>query len=199
MRDIFLAYRALEVALLSGGQQFYSDTCELAADLDSGMLSYAYTNVSASRARIRYMAALFPDLTYHDLCLTLMGVLQDTKTLTLSDVRLIVAGKSLDSCERTAEVDIERIQHVGKLLNQGVEKTRVANLTGVCRDTVQAIDWYLGLSEALYQRRVEVACNLVRDGISSRKAAPILGVSKSQSHRLLVKAKKVLHEIGEVV
>jgi predicted DNA binding protein len=39
----------------------------------------------------------------------------------------------------------------------------------------------------------------VRDRITTRKAATVLGVSKSEAHRLLRRAKVVLAEIGEVV
>ena len=198
MRDIFKAYRALEVALLAGGRQVYSDESGLAQSLDDGDFAYNYAHTAASRARIRYMAALFPDLSYNDLCATLMGVLQDAKSLTLSDVRLIVAGRSLNTTARTSEVDIERIQQAGKLLSQGVNKKHIAKVTSLSRDTVQAIDWYLGLSESLYQRRIEQACDMVRDNVSTRRAAQKLNVSKSQAHRLLVKAKSVLRELGEV-
>jgi len=203
MTDIIQAARRLEAALLYGinpSSSTFDEDAPVADDLREGRFSWqGELTVSAARSRIRYLAALFPDLSFQELCATIGGVLADARDLTASDVRAILAGRDLGTGSRTDEVDIERIQHIGKLLREGRDKKATAVLAGVSRDTVQAIDWYLGITEALRQQRIAKACDLARDRMSTRKSAVILGVSKSEAHRLLVRAKSVLAEIGEVV
>jgi transposase len=201
--DIIAAHRRLEAALLYGinpSNTPFDEDAPVADDLQDGAFSWqGQLTTSAARSRIRYLAALFPDQSFQELCATIGGILLDGRELTASDVRMILAGRDLANGTRTDEVDIERIQQVGKLLREGRPKTEIAKLAGVSRDTVQAIDWYLGLSEALRQKRIAVACDLVRDQMTTRRAATVLGVSKSEAHRLLRRAKSVLGEIGEVV
>jgi hypothetical protein len=203
MTDIIAAQRRLEAALLYGinpSTATFDEDAPVADDLANGEFSWqGQLTVSAARSRIRYLAALFPDKSFQDLCATIGGILQDARDLTASDVRTILAGRDLGTGSRTDEVDIERIQMVGKLLREGKDKKGAAALAGVSRDTVQAIDWYLGISESLRQQRIAKACDLARDRMSTRKSAAILGVSKSEAHRLLRRAKVVLAEIGEVV
>lgn len=203
MADIVTAQRRLEAALLYGMNPStapFDEESAFAEDMRNGAFSWQGSmTTSAARSRIRYMAAMFPDKSFQELVDIIGGVLQDARDLTVSDVRLILAGRDLSTASRTDEVDIERIQTVGKLLREGRPKTEVARLAGVSRDTVQAIDWYIGLSEALRQKRIETACTLVRERYSTRRAAAVLNVSKSEAHRLMVRAKSVLAEIGEVV
>ena len=203
MTDIITAARRLEAVLVYGinpSNATFDEDAPVADDLANGGFSWQGSlTVSAARSRIRYLAALFPDQSFQELCLTIGGVLADAKDLTASDIRMILAGRDLGTGARTDEVDIERIQQVGKLLREGRDKKGTAVLAGVSRDTVQAIDWYLGITEALRQQRIARACDLVRDQVSTRKSATVLGVSKSEAHRLLRRAKSVLAEIGEVV
>lgn len=203
MTDIIAAQRRLEAALLYGinpSTATFDEDAPVAEDLANGGFSWqGPLTVSAARSRIRYLAALFPDQSFQELCSTIGGILQDARDLTASDVRAILAGRDLGTGSRTDEVDVERIQMVGKLLREGKDKKGAAALAGVSRDTVQAIDWYLGITEALRQQRIATACDLVRDKVSTRKSATVLGVSKSEAHRLLRRAKSVLEEIGEVV
>ena len=203
MTDIITAARRLEAVLVYGinpSNATFDEDAPVADDLANGGFSWQGSlTVSAARSRIRYLAALFPDKSFQDLCLTIGAVLADARDLTASDVRMILAGRDLGTGARTDEVDIERIQQVGKLLREGRDKKGTAVIAGVSRDTVQAIDWYLGITEALRQQRIARACDLVRDQVSTRKSAVVLGVSKSEAHRLLRRAKSVLAEIGEVV
>lgn len=203
MTDIIAAQRRLEAALLYGinpSTATFDEDAPVAEDLANGGFSWqGPLTVSAARSRIRYLAALFPDQSFQELCSTIGGILQDARDLTASDVRAILAGRDLGTGARTDEVDVERIQMVGKLLREGKDKKGAAALAGVSRDTVQAIDWYLGITEALRQQRIATACDLVRDKVSTRKSATVLGVSKSEAHRLLRRAKSVLEEIGEEV
>lgn len=203
MTDIITAARRLEAVLVYGinpSTATFDEDAPVADDLANGGFSWQGSlTVSAARSRIRYLAALFPEQSFQELCLTIGGVLADARDLTASDIRMILAGRDLGTGARTDEVDIERIQQVGKLLREGRDKKGTAGIAGVSRDTVQAIDWYLGITEALRQQRIARACDLVRDQVSTRKAATVLGVSKSEAHRLLRRAKSVLAEIGEVV
>ena len=203
MTDIITAARRLEAVLLYGinvSNATFDEDAPVSDDLANGGFSWqGALTVSAARSRIRYLAALFPDQSFQELCLTISGVLSDAKDLTASDVRMILAGRDLGTNSRTDEVDIERIQQIGKLLREGRDKKGSAVIAGVSRDTVQAIDWYLGITESLRQRRIAKACDCVRDQYSTRKSAAVLGVSKSEAHRLLRRAKAVLAEIGEVV
>jgi len=199
MTDIIEAHRKLRSALRSGNILPYDEEAPFSDDLAAGKFSWdGPLTDSAARARIRYVAALFPDLPFQELANTISSFLQDARDLTHSDVRLILSGRNLHNSARTEEVDIERIQQVGKLLKEGRSKVEIARLAGVSRDTVQSIDWYLGLSEALYQKRIEIACDCVRSNMPIRRAAEVLGVSKSGAHRLMTKARSVLREIGEV-
>lgn len=203
MTDIITAHRRLEAALLYGinpSNAPFDEDAPVSDDLAAGHFSWqGNLTVSAARSRIRYLAALFPDLSFNELATTIGGILQDARDLTSSDVRMILGGRDLGTGTRTDEVDIERIQQIGKLLREGVDKKSAARLAGVSRDTAQAIDWYLGITESLRQQRIAKACDLARENISTRKSAVILGVSKSEAHRLLRRAKAVLAEIGEVV
>jgi transposase-like protein len=201
MRDIVKAVQRLEDALLRGnGNLPFDEDSQFSDDLKDGGFSWGGPLTdSAARSRIRYIAALFPEKSFRELSEIVTGVLADARDLTASDVRYILAGQDLTTGARTDEVAIEKVQMIGKLLRDGTAKTQIARVAGVSRDTVQAIDWYLGISEAVRQRRIEVACDCVRDGVSVRKAAEKLGVSKSVAHRMLAAARGVLGEIGEVV
>lgn len=203
MTDIITAQRKLEAALLYGinlSNAAYDEEAPVVDDIANGKFSWqGQLTLSAARSRIRYLAALFPDQSFNELAATIGGILQDARDLTASDVRMILAGRDLATGSRTDEVDIERIQQLGKLLRDGTDKKTAARLAGVSRDTAQAIDWYLGITEALRQRRIAQACDLARDCVSTRKAAAILNVSKSEAHRLLRRAKGVLAELNEVV
>jgi transposase-like protein len=199
MTDIIEAHRKLRTALRVGNVLPYDEESPFADDLARGRFSWdgPFTD-SAARARIRYVAALFPDLSFQELASTIGSFLQDARDLTDSDVRMILAGRNLHNSARTEEVDIERVQQIGKLLKEGRSKTEIARLAGVSRDTVQSIDWYLGLSEALYQKRMEIACDCVRENLPIRRAAELIGVSKSGAHRFMTRARNVLRDIGEV-
>lgn len=202
MRDIINGYRRLERALLRGIHTStlpYDEEAPIASDLAEGRFSWeGEMTTSAARSRIRYLAGLFPEASFEELVAHITGVLADARDLTESDVRFILAGRRLDNGQRTDEVEVERIQQAGKLLREGRPKTQIAKLAGVSRDTVQAIDWYLGVTEALRQKRIETACDCVRDEVTVRQAAKRLGVSKSEAHRLMRDARSVLVEIGEV-
>lgn len=151
-----------------------------------------------SRAQLRYLAALFPDLNLHALAHEVCAII-DNPSLSEADCRIILDGRSLsDPMVRTREIPLSKIQALGKLLQSGVALVEAARRVGLARNTARAIDDYLGLSEAHEAKKLSSAIELVREGASSRDIARALGVSSSTGHRLQVQAIGVLRELGEV-
>lgn len=150
------------------------------------------------RSHIRYLSALLPHLDRKTLALALHGIVNN-KSITVSDVRLILDGRALyDPSRKTREVPVERIQIVGKMLTSGESKQATANAAGVSIDTVTAIDTFLGLTSAWDARMLTFACDAVREGVSVRKFGARENIPKSTAHRLIVKAREVLTELGEL-
>jgi hypothetical protein len=143
------------------------------------------------RARFRYLAALFPDRSLHDLANTLHYVINNSH-VSISEVRDVLRGKG-------NEVPIEKIQAAGKELATGTSIRTAAKKVGLNFDTVQRIERFLGIAEARRLRLVDAACDALRYGWSVRKFASYSGVPKSTAHILLRKARNVLQEIGEEV
>jgi hypothetical protein len=152
-----------------------------------------------SRARLRYLAALLPDLDRRKLSEAITGIVSNPN-LTEGDVRLILDGRSLsDPQQRTREVPIEAVQTIGRMLTRGETQAESARAARVSLNTVEAIDEFLGLTQAYQDRLMDSAVLAVREGWSVRQLARDIEVSKSQAHRLMVRARAVLVEIGEVV
>lgn len=152
----------------------------------------------SKRSKVRYLAALFPDLDVHSLADVIHGALGNPE-LSVGDIRLILDGFRLnDASKRTAEVDVVRIQKVGEMLASGASHLAAARAAGVSVDTVENIDEYLGLSERYEERLMDLSVAAVRDGWSVRQLARNSGMSRSRAHRYLNRARKVLVEIGEV-
>lgn len=154
--------------------------------------------VRTARAHMRYLAALLPELDRTTLSRAITGILSN-EFLPERDVRLIVEGRSLQDPSRlTNEVPIEAIQTVGRMLAQGYGVRETARAARVGKNTVMAIDNFLGLTQAYADRLMDEAIDAVRYGLSVRDFAKECGVSKSQAHRLMQKARSVLVELGEV-
>lgn len=152
----------------------------------------------SKRSKVRYLAALFPDLDVSRLADVIHGVLGNPD-LSAGDVRLIIDGRRLnDASKRTSEVEIARIQKVGELLANGATHLAAARGAGVSVDTVENIDEYLGLSERYEERLMDLSAAAVRDSWSVRQLARNSGMSRSRAHRYLIRARKVLVEIGEL-
>lgn len=151
-----------------------------------------------SRARLRYLAALLPDLDRRRLAEAITGIVSNPN-LVESDVRLILDGRSLaDPSQRTREVPVESIQTVGRLLARGETQIEAARSARVSLNTVEAIDQFLGLTQAYQDHVLDEAIDAVRFGESVRSLARRIGISKSQAHRLMRRGRDVLVEIGEV-
>jgi hypothetical protein len=151
-----------------------------------------------SRARLRYLAALMPDLDRRRLAETLTAIINNPSLLE-RDVRAILDGRSLgDTSRLTREIPIEAVQTVGRMLTRGETHVETARAARVAVNTVEAIDSFLGLTQAYQDRLMDAAVLAVRDNWSVRQLGREVSISKSQAHRLMVQARQVLSEIGEV-
>lgn len=144
-----------------------------------------------NRARVRYLAALMPDISLHALADKIHYVM-DNQHLSISDIRDVLRGGKRD-------VPIEKIQEVGKLLFAGESLRSTAKTVGVSYDTVERIESFIGIAEARRLKLIDFACDAVREGWSVRKFGTAAGIPKSTAHIMLTKARNVLVELGELV
>ena len=141
------------------------------------------------RARIRYLAALFPTMPTVDLpraIHTLLG--GDLRVQELRDIRFIVKGLSIRDGRSLGEPPIERIQMAGGMLARGETYMSTAAATGLSYNMVRDIDNYLGLTKVYEQWLIEQAVYARNDKVSVRKFAERVGLTKSTAHRLLNRA-----------
>jgi transposase-like protein len=154
-------------------------------------------NHQRMRARVRYLAALWPDATLQDLTHRIHGLLNN-KNLTVEDLRLILQGRRLnDPSSLTREVSLAIIQAIGKALREGSSMRSIARELRVSYDTVCAVEELLGIRSSREDKLVDAAVDAAREGTSVRVFARTYGVSKSRAHRMLVKGQSVLKELGE--
>jgi len=167
-------------------------------DLHAAVDGLEDMSIRTGRAHVRYLAALLPELDRTKLARAVAAIIHNDR-LPESDIRLILDGRSLqDPTRRTNEVPVEAIQTVGRLLMQGRGVQEAARAARVAKNTVLAIDNYLGLTTAYADKLMDAAVTAVREGWSVRELARAAEVSKSQAHRLMQRAREVLVEIGEV-
>lgn len=174
---------------------------ELLSRIDLSGLYDPWTGVSntSQRTKIRYLAALWPDLPMLDLSVRVHRAV-GARGLPVSDVRLILEGRSLrDPSHRDATaIPVEAIQTVGRLLARGEALTSIARASGLHVDTVSRIEDFLGIRRAWSDQLLDRAIDAVRDGVSVRVFGREVGVSKSEAHRQMQKARSVLNELGEL-
>jgi hypothetical protein len=144
-----------------------------------------------NRARVRYLAALLPGKTLHQLADTIHYVI-DNSHLSVTDVRDVLRGGKRD-------VPIDKIQQIGELLIAGNSLRHTAVTVGVSYDTVERIESFIGISEARRLKLVDFACDAVREGWSVRNFAGKAGIPKSTAHVMMGRAREVLVELGELV
>jgi len=155
------------------------------------------TSPKSVRAKIRYLGALFPTQKLYELATTIHSILHNDD-VTEGDIRLILDGRKLSNpTEKTREVPLAGIQLAGLMLADGRSLTETANGSGLSVDTVRTIDNFLGISDRYKERLLDAAYDAIREGWTVRKFADTLGISRSHAHRVMVKAKEVLHELGE--
>ena len=144
-----------------------------------------------ARSRFRYLAAMFPDRTLHQVADLLHYVIGNTH-FGISDVRDILRGSG-------KEVPLEKIQAAGKALSAGTSIRQTAKDVGLNFETVQRIERFLGLAEARRLKLVDHACDALRESWSVRRFAASAGIPKSTAHVLMRRARTVLSELGEEV
>lgn len=143
-----------------------------------------------TRAKLRYLAALFPNKSLHELAETIHYII-DNKNVEITDVRDILRG-------HPREVPLIKIQQIGAMLKEGKSLRSIKNQVGVSVDTVQNIEQFIGISEAKRLQLVDIACDAVREGWSVRTYAKVSGLPKSTAHAYMIRAKAVLIELGEL-
>ena len=143
-----------------------------------------------SRSRLRYLAALMPGRSLHELANAIHYVI-DNNNLGISDVRDVLRGGK-------REVPIEKIQLIGTLLASGKSLRQTAKDAGVSYDTVERIESFIGIAEARRLKLVDFACDAVRESWSVRAFASKAGIPKSTAHVFMGRAREVLVELGEI-
>jgi hypothetical protein len=174
-------------------------------------------NVKMMRAHLRYLAALWPDLSVAQVADRIHALI-DNRDMSFSDVMTVLRGESLSERAQmqdlrmvlrgqhlgtgesiTNEVPIASIQAIGRALRDGVTMADTARTVGVSLDTVRAIEEFLGLRSAYQQRLLDTAIDAVREGtMSIRTFATQHNLTKTTASRLLDKARSVLRELGEL-
>ena len=157
-----------------------------------------YTNQMKLRARIRYLAALFPDADNQTL-INKISVVLNNKNLDLSKLRLIINGKKLSNPQQdTNEVRIKIIQGIGKCLREGMSLKATAREMKVSYDTVEAIEHYLGISKAYKAKQYDRAVLAAQDNSSVRAFAMRENISRTLARRLLNQAQSVVKELENI-
>jgi len=180
---------------------FDNDNEELRSFLDEvAYLTYQEINILGdrlsdnpsreTRAKLRYLAALFPTKTLHELAETIYYII-DNKHVEITDIRDILRGHA-------REVPIIKIQQIGAMLKEGKSLRHIKQQVGVSVDTVCNIERFIGISEAHRLHLIDVACDAIRERWSVRTYAKVAGIPKSTAHTYMLKAKSVLVELGEL-
>ena len=173
------------------------DTVRELGYADLRQLFDSIADTRSVRARLRYLAALFPSKGVPELASIIGGIIANPNW-TDSDLRIVLEGRSLsDPSRETNEVPLYAIQEVGKVLIEGGTVREAARRSGVSVDTVEQIDNLLGIRQGITDRLMDAATAAVREGWTVRRLANVIGVSRSKAHRLMVDARRVLVELGE--
>jgi hypothetical protein len=198
-------YKIMNGELPSPSQYNYDDEASFITELPQ--LEYVnvsdfeqdiYTNQMRMRAKIRYLAALFPEADMNSLTTRIHGLLNNSN-LELSKLRLIVNGKKLSNPQQdTNEVRIKIIQGIGKCLKDGMSLKATAREMNVSYDTVEAIERYLGIHKAYRLKQSDRAVDAARDSLSIRAFAIKENISRTLARRLLAQGYTILKELGEV-
>lgn len=172
---------------------------------DLSLLAYAdlherteLATTKALRAKVRYLAALFPSYSAWDLAEVIHGVIGN-KNWTIDDVYIVLDGRSLsDPSRSTNEIPLASIQMVGASLMNGKTVEETAKIAGVASSTVFAIDEFLGIRQAIEDKLMDTAIAAAREGWTVSRLAEVCQVSRSRAGRLILKARGILKEIGEI-
>lgn len=151
------------------------------------------------RAKLRYISALFPNIaSLVVLANTIHGVIGNAR-VSPSDIRLILNGQSLaNPAHRYQVIPYQRIQLIGQMLAGGASQRDTAKAVGVSRETVCAIDDFIGFTVRRQSNNVQNAIIAVREKTGVRAFARQTGLPLSSAHRYITEARAVLVELGEL-
>jgi hypothetical protein len=176
----------------------FSSDAPFREDLRAGVFAYMDLHSEpqdVSRRKLRYLAALFPDLRVQELAKVLHGVV-DNGHLSLQDVRLILDGRALGNPQtRMRETPVETLQSVGRLLMQGHSYSAIGRMLRVSIDTVKRVDHYCGISEARDNALLDSAILAVGESESVRQFASRKGLPVSTAGKIMKKAREVIQEV----
>lgn len=160
------------------------DIRDIGSSLDGG-------HTRKARTRIRYLAALFdPNISLHELAPRIHYVL-DNRHISITEVRDILRGGK-------SELPLDKIQRIGQSLRDGLPIRTIAENVDCAIDTVASIESFLGISEQRRLKLMDKACDAVRYKVSTRKFAQANGITKSTAHNMIVRARFILRELGEL-
>lgn len=185
-----LLSRTLGVVDLTSTRR-WDEEAKVQDDLDSFALCETANIYTAQtiRARIRYLAGLFPDLPTRDLpraIHTLLG--GDLRSPEVRDIRFMVQGQSTRDGRSLGEPPIERLQMAGGMLSRGETYMATSEATGLSYGMVRDIDQYLGLTVVHEQWLIQQAIAAHEDNLSVRGFAERVGLAKTTAHRVLRRA-----------
>lgn len=151
-----------------------------------------------ARSQIRYLAALFPDMSTPELATWLAGAL-GSRFYTADDLRLVLEGLSLnDPSKGTNEVPLDAIRTVGRILLASGNKEEAARQSGLSAKAVQAIDKATGITQSIEDYDMDTAVIAAREGWTLAKLAKVIGRDRYKARRLMRRATSVLKELGEI-
>lgn len=174
-REIGVGYDGWTVIVDTVRTATYADTHEL------------FSQSSTLHRRLRSVAALLAadELEAAEL---LAAVTAQPEALMLK----LVVGSGRD-------VEFVSLRTIVVGLRRGLPQGQVAAAAGVGRKTVAAFEADFEIAERLSDREVDVAVEFVREGMSVSDLQETLEVSRGKAQRLMVKARGVLVELGEIV
>jgi hypothetical protein len=143
-----------------------------------------------NRTLVRYLSALMPDKSLDELASVIQFTMRNPR-VTVAEVRGILNGG-------TGDVPLAKVQLIGKYLRQGNSMLKSARDAGVSFETVSRIESFLGIHEAWRLKLMDLACNAVRDSLSVRSFSASVGIPKSTAHVMLMQARHLLQELGDI-
>jgi hypothetical protein len=159
---------------------------------------FSDNNAMRVRSRVRYLAALFPELTGNEL-VSKIGSIISNSNITQEDLRLILQGRRLnDPSKTTKEISLSIIQGIGRCLRDGMSIRQTAIEMRVAYETVVTIEDYLGIKKARDSKIMDDAVEAARYNSTVRGFAKKWDISRTKAHSLLIKGKNVLKELGEI-
>jgi hypothetical protein len=135
------------------------------------------------RSRVRYLAALYPDLALVPLARAVRAHVQHP--ITEADLRLVLQARAVyNPSHHTSSIALEAIQAVGTILKRGGGLAAAARASGLSIDTVREIDRVCGIRQARRRQIRDAILEARAGGASLRAAARAVGVPLTTAHRI---------------